>query len=163
MRSTERSKVWLFVCVTKSSFIHRVWLSVFYLEYCRFLLYRTESSVKKVEVVDCDFIAVPLSLAVAAIRILYTFTERSVVIPQSASSWFERQTLKTKFLTYEHVHHIKASSVAVQEQHWVMHAFHPIFQLPKQKPPTDKGVNTQQRCFVSLFYPETFSKPLAFT
>ena len=51
-----------------------------------FLLYRTESSVKKVEVVDCDFIAVPLSLAVAAIRILYTFTERSVVIPQSASS-----------------------------------------------------------------------------
>ena len=50
------------------------------------MLYRTEPSVKKVEVVDCDFIAVPLSLVVAASRILYTVTERSVVIPQSASS-----------------------------------------------------------------------------
>ena len=68
--------------------VTEVWPSVIYLEYCGFLLYRTEPSVKKVEVVDCDFIAVPLMLAVTPSRILHTVTdlERSVVIPQSASS-----------------------------------------------------------------------------
>ena len=52
------------------------------------MLYRTEPSVKKVEVVDCDFIAVPLILAVTASRIFYTVTglERPVINPQSASS-----------------------------------------------------------------------------
>ena len=52
------------------------------------MLYRAELSVKKVEVVDCDFIAVSLMLAVTPSRILYTVTdlERSVVIPLSASS-----------------------------------------------------------------------------
>ena len=53
------------------------------------MLYRTEPSVKKVEVVDCDFFGVvPLMSAVTPSRILHTVTdlERSVVIPQSASS-----------------------------------------------------------------------------
>ena len=40
--------------------ITEVWPSVVYFEYCWFLPYRTEPSVKKIEVVDCDFIAVPL-------------------------------------------------------------------------------------------------------
>ena len=50
--------------------------------------YRTEPSVKKVVVVDCDFIAVLLMLAVTPSRIFYTVTdlERCVVIPLSASS-----------------------------------------------------------------------------
>ena len=67
--------------------VTEVWPSVIYLEYCGFLLYRTEPSVKKVKVVDCDFIAVPLILAVTPSRIFYTVTdlERSVVIAQSAS------------------------------------------------------------------------------
>ena len=38
--------------------------SVVYFEYCGFLLYRTEPSVKKFDVVDCDFLTVPLILAV---------------------------------------------------------------------------------------------------
>ena len=52
------------------------------------MLYRTEPSVKKVEVVDCDFIAVPLIIVVTPCCIFYTVTdlERSVVIPQSTSS-----------------------------------------------------------------------------
>ena len=53
------------------------------------MLYRTEPSIKKkVELVYCDFIAVPLISAVTASRIFYTVTdlERFVVIPQSASS-----------------------------------------------------------------------------
>ena len=51
------------------------------------MLYRTEPSVKKVKVVDCDFIAVPLILAVTPSRIFDTVTDqRSVVVPQSASS-----------------------------------------------------------------------------
>ena len=43
--------------------ITEVWPSVVYFEYCGFLPYRTEPSAKKIEVVDCDFIAVPLILA----------------------------------------------------------------------------------------------------
>ena len=52
------------------------------------MLYRTEPSIKKVEVVDCDFIAVSLMLAVSLSCIFHTVTdlERSVVIPLSASS-----------------------------------------------------------------------------
>ena len=88
--------------------VTEVWPSVIYLEYCGFLLYRTEPSVKKVEVVDCDFIAVPLMLAVTPSRILHTVTdlERSVVIPQSASSsviWktmiFENQIPHVKLMS----------------------------------------------------------------
>ena len=88
VRSTERSKLWLFVFISLPS-VTEVWPSVIYLEYCGFLLYRTEPSVKKVEVVDCDFFGVvPLMSAVTPSRILHTVTdlERSVVIPQSASS-----------------------------------------------------------------------------
>ena len=51
-----------------------------------FLLYRTEPSARKVEVVDCNFITVPLILAITANRIIYTVTERFVVILQRASS-----------------------------------------------------------------------------
>ena len=88
--------------------VTEVWPSVIYLEYCGFLLYRTEPSVKKVEVVDCDFIAVPLMLSVTPSRILHTVTdlERSVVIPQSASSsviWktmiFENQIPHVKLMS----------------------------------------------------------------
>ena len=44
--------------------ITKVWPSVFYFEYCRFLLYRTEPSVKIWSSrLWCDFIAVPLILA----------------------------------------------------------------------------------------------------
>ena len=76
----------MFICLPS---VTEVWPSVIYLEYCGFLLYRTEPSVKKVEVVDCDFFGVvPLMSAVTPSRILHTVTdlERSVVIPQSASS-----------------------------------------------------------------------------
>ena len=67
--------------------VTEVWPSVIYLEYCGFLLYRTEPSVKKGKVLDCDFIAVPLILAVTPSRIFDTVTDqRSVVVPQSASS-----------------------------------------------------------------------------
>ena len=67
--------------------VTEVWPSVIYLEYCGFLLYRTEPSVKKRKVLDCDFIAVPLILAVTLSRIFDTVTDqRSVVVPQSASS-----------------------------------------------------------------------------
>ena len=86
-----------------------VWPSVIYLEYCGFLLYRTEPSIKKkVELVYCDFIAVPLISAVTASRIFYTVTdlERFVVIPQSASSsviWktmiFENQIPHVKLMS----------------------------------------------------------------
>ena len=51
--------------------ITEVWPSVVYFEYCRFLLYRTEPYVKKFEVVDCDFIAVPLILAVLLFLVLF--------------------------------------------------------------------------------------------
>ena len=63
--------------------VTEVWPSVIYLEYCGFLLYRTEPSVKKIKVVDCGLIAVPLILAVTPTRIFHTVTdlERSVVIP----------------------------------------------------------------------------------
>ena len=107
VRSTERSKLWLFVFISLP-LVAEVWPSVIYLEYCGFLLYRTEPSVKKVEVVDCDFIAVPLMLAVTPSRILHTVTdlERSVVIPQSASSsviWktmiFENQIPHVKLMS----------------------------------------------------------------
>ena len=68
--------------------VTEVWPSVIYSEYCGFLLYRTKLLVKKVKVVDCGFIAVPLILAVTPSSIFYTVTdlERSVAIPQSASS-----------------------------------------------------------------------------
>ena len=108
VRSTERSKLWSFVCITKSSSVTEVWPSVIYLEYCGFLQYRTEPSVKKVVVVDCDFIAVLLMLAVTPSRIFYTVTdlERCVVIPQSASSsviWktmiFENQIPHVKLMS----------------------------------------------------------------
>ena len=88
--------------------VTEVWPSVIYLEYCGFLPYRTEPSVKKVEVVDCDFIAVPLMLSVTPSRILHIVTnlERSVVIPQSASSsviWktmiFENQIPHVKLMS----------------------------------------------------------------
>ena len=107
VRSTERSKLWLFVFISLP-LVAEVWPSVIYLEYCGFLLYRTEPSVKKVEVVDCDFIAVPLMLSVTPSRILHTVTdlERSVVIPQSASSsviWktmiFENQIPHVKLMS----------------------------------------------------------------
>ena len=83
--------------------VTEVWPSVIYLEYCGFLLYRTEPSVKKVKAVDCDFIAVPLILAVTPSRIFYTVTdlERSVVIPRSASSSviFENQIPHVKLMS----------------------------------------------------------------
>ena len=83
--------------------VTEVWPSVIYLEYCGFLLYRTEPSVKKGKVVDCDFIAVPLILAVTPSRIFYTVTdlERSVVIPRSASSSviFENQIPHVKLMS----------------------------------------------------------------
>ena len=108
VRSTERSKLWLFVFISLPS-VTEVWPSVIYLEYCGFLLYHTEPSVKKVEVVDCDFFGVvPLMSAVTPSRILHTVTdlERSVVIPQSASSsviWktmiFENQIPHVKLMS----------------------------------------------------------------
>ena len=83
--------------------VTEVWPSVIYLEYCGFLLYRTEPSVKKVKAVDCDFIAVPLILAVTPSRIFYTVTdlERSVVIPRSALSSviFENQIPRMKLMS----------------------------------------------------------------
>ena len=83
--------------------VTEVWPSVIYLEYCGFLLYRTEPFVKKVKVVDCGFIAVPLILAVTPSRIFYTVTDlkRSVVIPQSASSSviFENQIPHLKLMS----------------------------------------------------------------
>ena len=87
--------------------VTEVWPSVIYLEYCGFLLYRTEPSVKKGKVLDCDFIAVPLILAVTPSRIFDTVTDqRSVVVPQSASSsviWktmiFENQILHVKLMS----------------------------------------------------------------
>ena len=83
--------------------VTEVWPSAIYLEYCGFLLYRTEPSVKKVKVVDCDFIAVRLILAVTPSRIFYTVTdlERSVVIPRSASSSviFENQIPHLKLMS----------------------------------------------------------------
>ena len=83
--------------------VTEVWSSVIYLEYCGFLLYRTEPFVKKVKVADCGFIAVPLILAVTPSRIYYTVTdlERSVVIPQSASSSviFENQIPDVKLMS----------------------------------------------------------------
>ena len=42
--------------------------------------------------------------------------------------------------TYEHEHIMKASTEAVPEKNtipWAMLAFHPLFQLPEQKPPTE--------------------------
>ena len=83
--------------------VTEVWPSAIYLEYCGFLLYRTEPSVKKVKAVDCDFIAVLLILAVTPSRIFYTVTdlERSVVIPRSASSSviFENQIPHVKLMS----------------------------------------------------------------
>ena len=88
--------------------VREVWPSVIYLEYFGFLLYRIEPSVKKVEVVDYDFIAVPLIIAVTPSCIFYTVTdlERSVVIPQSTSSsviWktmiFENQIPHVKLMS----------------------------------------------------------------
>ena len=108
VRSTERSKLWLFVCVTKSSFSHRSLAFSYLFEILWVLLYRTEPSVKKVEVVDCNFIAVTLILAFTASRIFYTVTdlESSVIIPQSASSsviWktviFENQIPHVKLMS----------------------------------------------------------------
>ena len=88
--------------------VTEVWPSAISLEYCGFLLYRTEPSVKKVEVVDCDFIAVPQIITVTPSCIFYTITdlERSVVIPQSTSSsviWktmiFENQIPHVKLMS----------------------------------------------------------------
>ena len=103
-----RSKLWLFVYVTKSSFNHRSLAFSYLFGILWVLLYCTEPSVKKVEVVDCDFIAVPLILAVTANRIFYTVTdlERPVINPQSASSsviWktmiFENQIPHVKLMS----------------------------------------------------------------
>ena len=47
--------------------------SVVYFEYCGFLLYHTEPSVKKFDVVDCDFLTVPLMLAVPFFFFKYCF------------------------------------------------------------------------------------------
>ena len=55
--------------------VTEVWPSVIYLEYCGFLLYRTEPSVKKVKVVDCNFIAVPLILAVTPIAAYFILSQ----------------------------------------------------------------------------------------
>ena len=54
------------LCASRSlPSITEVWPSVVYFEYCRFLLYRTEPSVKIWSSrLWCDFIAVPLILAV---------------------------------------------------------------------------------------------------
>ena len=141
-----------------------------------FLLYRTEPSARKVEVVDCNFIAVPLILAVTASRIFYTVTERFVVIPQRASSWFERQWSWKPNLCACTSHEDQYGSRSriympetcmrtclrhVCEHAWGMLALHPIFQLPKQKLRTETRVNNQWRRFVGLFYLGTFSKSLA--
>ena len=134
VRSTERSKLWLFVFISLP-LVAEVWPSVIYLEYCGFLLYRTEPSVKKVEVVDCDFIAVPLMLAVTPSRILHTVTdlERSVVIPQSASSsviWktmiFENQ-IPHRNLWARTLHESQYGSRSrIYTIPWAMLVFHPI-------------------------------------
>ena len=134
VRSTERSKLWLFVFISLP-LVAEVWPSVIYLEYCGFLLYRTEPSVKKVEVVDCDFIAVPLMLAVTPSRILHTVTdlERFVVIPQSASSsviWktmiFENQIPHRNLWARAPHESQYGSRSPIYTIPWAMLVFHPI-------------------------------------
>ena len=94
-----RGQSWYYLLASRSlpSFTE-IWPSVVYLEYYRFLF-------KKVEVVDCDFIAVPLIWAVTASRIFYTVTEHFKLTLKTMI--FENQIphlkLMSTFITWEPV------------------------------------------------------------